>query len=725
MGSSDIAIGSDLGSRNQNAERLARLVGELNYAIARTEQEHLAQWASATGKNFLQFGWNRLTRTGSLAKLGVAGVYKEGQDFFRAWREERLMGHVQNRYSAFSVGTVNAYLATKETFSVLGRQLAESPRQAGARILTMVLASVIVSGGSDADGGAPDLDLMFGIGAHRSIFSHSIIMGTLLETGIAATFQLIEVIYKNLPPEHDVFWDAAIEQMDSIIEHARIGSSIGMAYHLLIDGTAQAAAYKDLPISLPIEAHQSILVANAAMEAVNAKAIANTVTGTSSPIALPSRPVMATTCTAGNTATEEISHDVSLKRFSRFFETRKEAERFRLFVEKQGAASVIFEEMPPYLGVHYQTTSERPLWGHRSNSRYSEAEVKFMRKNYLLWVPLADIARAIDRKEGSVRSRFNEAGWHFPSVRPDYRRGQLFSRDSKALFDEMYEGYVSQTHVSQLQTIGILTTESLPSLNSSGDYSLRYFPAEQLQRLRAFAIEYDRTDAASSIALLQEDFQNAFFLARQAEDMPAALAALDRLDSPPLYLARVREVTRHYLRMQFLELLPSFLEEWVELAAFRKNDFSFGLEYESERIEDSRILAGMLKACLASEPITWPPIIRAFYYAMSRTCAPSYDEAFPKELQAWVYADAYRHAMADVVDRVSETDAAEQAMLLLSCFAACIANANDILGSAPFKVDTVVESFKMALPYDEQAATLVKTARWEALTFKLKFDANA
>ena len=47
-------------------------------------------------------------------------------------------------------------------------------------------------------GGAPDLDLVFGIGAHRSIFSHSILMGSALETAFLSLLRLVRLTHKNL-----------------------------------------------------------------------------------------------------------------------------------------------------------------------------------------------------------------------------------------------------------------------------------------------------------------------------------------------------------------------------------------------------------------------------------------------------------------------------------------------------------------------------------------------
>ena len=64
-------------------------------------------------------------------------------------------------------------------------------------------------------------------------------------------------------------WDALHAHAERIALSANRGASIGMAYHLLVDGLVQPAAYHDLPVSMPIEAHQTLISANAAAEAID------------------------------------------------------------------------------------------------------------------------------------------------------------------------------------------------------------------------------------------------------------------------------------------------------------------------------------------------------------------------------------------------------------------------------------------------------------------------
>jgi hypothetical protein len=125
---------------------------------------------------------------------------------------------------------------------------------------------LVACGGLDADGGIPDLDLQFGIGAHRSIFTHSIISGTIIEGGLYGLATLVGHVHSHLPTEHDSWWDSIERNRNLYLERLAQGMSAGIAYHLMVDATLQAAPYHDLPLPAPMEVHEGILGANAITE---------------------------------------------------------------------------------------------------------------------------------------------------------------------------------------------------------------------------------------------------------------------------------------------------------------------------------------------------------------------------------------------------------------------------------------------------------------------------
>ena len=120
-------------------------------------------------------------------------------------------------------------------------------------------------------GGIPDLDFLGGIGAHRSIFTHSVVAGVIVETLVLGILDLSRTVYKNLPEDHDPLWEDLNNVSGDVFAALSTGLSAGIAYHLGVDATIDGeGTYKDFPVSLPEVGHQAILGANAAVEAVDA-----------------------------------------------------------------------------------------------------------------------------------------------------------------------------------------------------------------------------------------------------------------------------------------------------------------------------------------------------------------------------------------------------------------------------------------------------------------------
>jgi uncharacterized membrane protein len=174
------------------------------------------------------------------------------------------------RAKALGESSISLLTRSADAVSQLWNSLARNPGDVAPKLLTAVVLSLVVSGGPDGDGGAPDLDLMFGgIGAHRSLLTHSILMGSALEAGFLSLLRLVRIVHKNLPSVHDPLWDESIKHADRIIEGAVLGSGLGMAYHLFVDGTIDRAPFHGLGIYMPIEGHQALILANSLGEAAS------------------------------------------------------------------------------------------------------------------------------------------------------------------------------------------------------------------------------------------------------------------------------------------------------------------------------------------------------------------------------------------------------------------------------------------------------------------------
>ena len=94
-------------------------------------------------------------------------------------------------------------------------------------------------------------------------------MGASLETGLLALLRLTQLVHAKLPEKRDPLWNEIAKQSNEIAHAATQGASIGMAYHLFVDGLLQPAAYHGLFVSMPMAAHQTIFEVNAAAEALD------------------------------------------------------------------------------------------------------------------------------------------------------------------------------------------------------------------------------------------------------------------------------------------------------------------------------------------------------------------------------------------------------------------------------------------------------------------------
>lgn len=254
----------------QARSRFERLSAELVQAWDACDAASTRQWAVQSCQTFGVSLGRRSNNLLRLVKSVGRGVVRETALAAQALARGHLIAHGQHRgQRALAAGADHAkqMSALVET---LTRQIRTQPRETLPAMLTVTCVSLLVSGGPDGDGGAPDLDLMFGIDAHRSVLTHSILMGAALETAVLSLMRLVQLVHAKLPPDHDALWDRMASESETILNAGNVGASLGMSYHLLVDGLAQPAAVHGLGVSLPMEAHQAFLTANALAEGLDA-----------------------------------------------------------------------------------------------------------------------------------------------------------------------------------------------------------------------------------------------------------------------------------------------------------------------------------------------------------------------------------------------------------------------------------------------------------------------
>ncbi|WGS65196.1 hypothetical protein [Marinitoga aeolica] len=102
-------------------------------------------------------------------------------------------------------------------------------------VLLFSLMTLITAGGVDLEGGVPDLDIkLFGIGGHRNIFFHSIIIGFILEFSLRFILKLVQKSkeYGYLPS--NIFWKTIYNL--SLREDVLVnGAWIGLSLHFFKD----------------------------------------------------------------------------------------------------------------------------------------------------------------------------------------------------------------------------------------------------------------------------------------------------------------------------------------------------------------------------------------------------------------------------------------------------------------------------------------------------------
>lgn len=247
------------------------LVSELRYAIDKTSSNDLEKWGKQIPETMATVALRRGKNFGSVLNAIAEFFVSESRGVMTAFSQDRLSKHVLHRGEVASDTLSASIKEARDTVLGLSDIVSQNPEREAPRLLVGVLGMMIGSGGIDGDGGVPDLDFLGGIGAHRSIFTHSIIAGTVIETTLLSVANLIKTVQYNLPENHQPFWEEFVEISNDYLDTFSTGVSAGIAYHLGIDGALDSdGTYKDLPFSIPQEGHNVIILGNATAEGVDA-----------------------------------------------------------------------------------------------------------------------------------------------------------------------------------------------------------------------------------------------------------------------------------------------------------------------------------------------------------------------------------------------------------------------------------------------------------------------
>ncbi len=269
-------------------QRQNQLAAELKVAIERTPSSELSAWGKRSAKRFVSVSAKRVTGFGSLMAKVTGLSADELVRVISAFNGGTLGEYANDRADKAQQFAAGISERGQSTLALVAKTIESRPSDAATHLLGAVLGFYCGSGG-DGDGGIPDLDLLGGIGAHRSIFTHSIIAGAFVETAVMSLVDLTQVVYARLPAEHSEFWDTMLRHSEIGSSAFVSGASIGIATHLGVDTLLDGfTPYKDLPIALPQFAHELLMGLNAGIEGTyGARRYAQDLQQTSAPVLAP------------------------------------------------------------------------------------------------------------------------------------------------------------------------------------------------------------------------------------------------------------------------------------------------------------------------------------------------------------------------------------------------------------------------------------------------------
>ncbi len=147
----------------------------------------------------------------------------------------------------------------------IGLSREEQIEQLAVLILTVSIF-YLSAGGSDIEGGLPDMDIAIGgIGVHRNLFSHTILLGFGIEFGARLGIRLFGALQERLPENHLPVWDKTYSFLDTHKDKGIAAMWAGIGLHLLKDSgilIGGVKPYTGLPGSMTMEAHQALFAAN-------------------------------------------------------------------------------------------------------------------------------------------------------------------------------------------------------------------------------------------------------------------------------------------------------------------------------------------------------------------------------------------------------------------------------------------------------------------------------
>ena len=185
------------------AERVQR---ELREAIAKLPPAELSAWGR---RSSLLFRDASVRRARELLNFG-GSVLRWSKDEAVALGSETRAGrgitHLGGRLRALRDGTAAVAVSARSWLGVTARALRHDPRKAAPQLATAVLGFFVGGGNTQVDQAMTGMDIARNLRSPTGL-AGDVMVGAVLEAGIAAMADLARVLTDYLPADRDPLWD--------------------------------------------------------------------------------------------------------------------------------------------------------------------------------------------------------------------------------------------------------------------------------------------------------------------------------------------------------------------------------------------------------------------------------------------------------------------------------------------------------------------------------------
>jgi len=256
------AAAIEVGQIDRNV--LRRLTEELKYAVSRMDgKEWQALLTAAIVRSARETCRSKYEGLRGLGRLSWEGLQKIRQDGLEETSRELLV------MAKKTVGTLPH--RARETLSRLS---CLSPAELRDELVPIVIGLIVCyasAGGLNLEGGLPDTDLELGIGMHRNILSHSLLIGFTTEGMLRFGVEVLAGLHGKLPAEHCTVWDNVHRLIKKCESSAITGLWVGICLHFIKDAglfSHTTKPYTGLPGEHGMAFHQGLFAANGAASGV-------------------------------------------------------------------------------------------------------------------------------------------------------------------------------------------------------------------------------------------------------------------------------------------------------------------------------------------------------------------------------------------------------------------------------------------------------------------------